>query len=537
MTASKPLTLQNLLFDSAREYAERPALSMVGGTPVTYAGLLERARAVAAMLVARGVNRGDRVAILSENMPEWGIAYFGVVCMAAVAVPIMTEFQPAQIAHLLEHAGCAVVLVSARLRAKVDAAPGRTVIAIEELSALPSAFYEFPPVAEEDLAAIIYTSGTTGHSKGVMLTHRNIAFDAAATLQIVEVRPSDRLLSILTLAHTYECTLGLATVLMKGASVWYLDRPPSATALLPALKLVRPTIMLSVPLIIEKLYRARVQPELERMRLYRLPVFRTVLSLLAGRKLMASFGGRLRIFAIGGAGLAPDVEEFLRAARFPYAIGYGLTETSPLAAGAAPFRTRPRAAGPALPGVQVRISEPAPGSAEGEIQIKGPTVMRGYYRDEERTREAFTEDGWLSTGDLGTIDEDGWISIRGRLKTMILGASGENIYPEEIEAVINQSPMVDESLVYGDGTAVTALVQLKPDALATRATLMGAIQEGVTQAEHSIADLLERLKKEVNSKLASFSRVNRIELQEEPFERTPSQKIKRFLYPKRRTPG
>jgi long-chain acyl-CoA synthetase len=530
---SSQRTLPRALEESVRAFADRPALSMVNGTPLTYGVLAARVRGAAALLAARGVRAGDRVAILSENMPQWGIAYFAVTSMGAVAVPIMTEFQAVQIAHIMTHSECRAILASARLRDKAaQAAPELPAIPIESLADAADAPVVFPAVAESDLAEIIYTSGTTGHSKGVMLTHANIVFDAGATESIVNVRPTDRLLSILTLAHTYECTLGLVAALMRGASVYYLDRPPSATALIPALQAVRPTIVLSVPLVIEKIYRSKVQPELEKRLLARVPVFSLLLARVAGRKLKKTFGGSIRVFAVGGAAIAPDVERFLRKAGFPYAIGYGLTETAPVVAGAPPARTYYRATGPALPGVRIRIADPRPDTGEGEVQVQGPNVMRGYYRDEERTREAFTNDGWFRTGDLGVLDSRGRLFIRGRLKTMILGASGENIYPEEIEALINQSPFVDDSLVYGDGTSVSALVQLKPDALAE---FMSAVQDGVANAQAALAALLTRIQREVNSKLASFSRVHRVELQEEPFEKTPSQKIKRFLYPRRGT--
>ncbi len=289
--------------------------------------------------------------------------------------------------------------------------------------------------------------------------------------------------------------------------------------------------MLSVPLVVEKIYRSGILPELEKRSLYHVPLLWRVVVLLAGWKLRKTFGGRIKILAIGGAALAPDVERFLHQAMFPYAIGYGLTETSPLVAGAPPFTTRPRSTGTVLPGIEVRISDVRPGTREGEIQVKGPTVMKGYYRNPDATAQAFTPDGWLRTGDLGEFDAHGHLYIRGRSKTMILGASGENIYPEEIEAVLNQSPMVDESLVYGDSGGVAALVALKPDVLAS---LVGAVQEGMARAEHAAAELLERIRKEVNTQLAAFSRLSRVELQREPFEKTPSQKIKRFLYP--RTP-
>jgi long-chain acyl-CoA synthetase len=297
---------------------------------------------------------------------------------------------------------------------------------------------------------------------------------------------------------------------------------------MPALAAVRPTVMLTVPLVMEKIVRTRVLPELRAYPVYARPLFRRLLHLAAGLKLRRLFGGRLRFFGIGGAGLAPDVERVLAEARFPYAIGYGLTECAPLVAGCGPFRTRVGTVGPALAGVEVRIADA--GAGGGEVQVRGPNVMRGYYRDPGRTAEVFTPDGWFRTGDLGAFDARGRLAIRGRLKTMILGASGENIYPEEIEALINQSELVAESLVYGDDSGVNALVHLKPEVLDS---LGDRVQEGIAKAEHAITGLLERIRREANGKLAAFSRVHRVHLQREPFEKTPSQKIKRHLYPRR----
>ena len=525
------MTLQEMLLCGARAYGTRPALSMLGGSALSFRDMREHAFALAAVLRDRGIRFGDRVALLSENRPEWGITYLAVASMGAVVVPLMTEFAAAQVQNILAHADCRAVVVSERLRTRLPpASAALPVIAVEDILRLPRAAFDPPSVAEDDLAAIIYTSGTTGQSKGVELTHRNIVSNARATRSILRIRHSDRALSVLTLAHTYECTIGFIAPILQGASIVYLDRPPSASVLVPAMKSVRPTIMLTVPLIIEKICRAKVFPELEKMPLYRVPGVRRLLVLAAGLKLRKTFGGKLRFFGVGGAGLAPDVESFLRAARFPYAIGYGLTETSPLVAGASPAASRLRSTGPALKGVSVRIADPRPDTGEGEIQVSGPCVMRGYHGDPARTAGVFTSDGWFRTGDLGVVDARGRLYVRGRLKTMILGASGENIYPEEIEAVLNTSPYVDESLVYADGSGVAALVQLKPD---VRAQMVNVAQEG-TSPQHTVAALLERIKAEVNTQLAQWSRLTRVHLQTEPFEKTPSQKIKRFLYPQPR---
>lgn len=527
------LTLKDLLERSIELFGPLPALSMVDGKPIRYAELGAAAARASRLLSERGVGRGDKVVILSENRPEWGISYFAVTCMGAVAVPILTDFTVDQIANIVAHSEATLAFASAKHRDRLPA--GFPVIDIDGLDeGFPAADGPLPerPIfpgeaAEGDMAAIIYTSGTTGHSKGVCLSHKNIVSDCIMTIPLIRLGPKDRALSILPLAHTYECTIGFVNGIMQGMATWYMDKPPAAASLLPVLARVRPTIMLTVPLVIEKIYRSKVRGELEKHGLYRNALGRKLLTAIAGMKLRKTFGGQLRFFGVGGAPLAADVEAFLLEARFPYAIGYGLTETAPLIAGAAVGKTKVGSTGPALRGLELRIADPSEGGS-GEIQVRGPNVMMGYYKDEARTRETFTEDGWFRTGDLGEIDAEGSVHVRGRLKTMILGASGENIYPEEIEAVLNQSELVGESLVYGDAGKVEALVLLKPEALEK---LLESFQGSVHKAEHAIAALLENIKKEVNSKLASFSKIARIKHQAEPFEKTPTQKIKRFRYP------
>ena len=500
METSSPLTLRDVLENSARQHSERVALSMIDGGAITFAELGRRAGDLSTFLRERGVDKGDRVAILGENMPNWGVAYFAVTRMGAVAVPILTDFQPTDIARIIRHAGAKVLFVSRRLISKtieLDPAELGMSVLLDDLTVLQPGAKETDldssrftrsaaapsdsgrklskdeaRLLPDDLAAIVYTSGTTGHSKGVMLTHNNLVSDATATVVLVNVSKDDRFLSILPLPHTYECTLGFITPVMVGASVYYMDKPPSAAVLLPAMEKVKPTAMLSVPLIIEKIYKGKILPELTRSpilkRLHAQPLFRKVLHRIAGKKLLKTFGGKLRIFTIGGAPLAPDVEQFLREAHFPYAVGYGLTETAPLVAGTGPATTRYRSTGPPLPGTQIRIANPSPQTGEGEIQVKGPTVMKGYYKDPERTREAFTEDGWLKTGDLGVFDNDGYLFIKGRSKNMILGPSGKNIYPEEIEAVINEFDSVQESLVFEHQRRLIALVHLDYERLQKR---------------------------------------------------------------------
>ena len=548
MMLPRERTFQALLANSVTCYGDRTALSTVDGTSLTYNQFADSVGRTRRLLHALGIRAGDRVAILSENKVAWGIAYFGIATSGAIAVPILPDFHEKDIANIIRHSEAKVLFVSEKLLPKVDAAAlpslkacvqldSFTVLDRPDLNALSgtpltSSPLDFPCVVkEEDIVAIFYTSGTMGFSKGVVLTHGNIVSDALATVAIVDVARDDRMLSILPLAHTLENTLGLVTPLMVGASVYYLDRPPTAPVLLPAMVKVRPTIMLSVPLIIEKIYKAKIQPRFSGSPLFRLltkvPFTRKGLSRLAGKKLMDSFGGALRVFAIGGAPIAADVELFLREAGFPYAIGYGLTETSPLIVGTPPQTTRYRSTGKPLPGTQVRILDPNPVTGEGEIAVKGPTVMKGYFRDAVRTAEVMTEDGWFRTGDLGAIDEDGYVFIKGRLKNMILGPSGKNIYPEEIESAINESDLVLESLVFEHQQKLIARAHLNYEEIKQKFGLHGSTEREIRERVHAF---LEDLRRQVNQRLASFSRLHRIVEQSEPFEKTPTLKIKRHLY-------
>jgi len=561
MIALKNYTLAEVPHLSGARFGLRPALSMVGGAVYTYRDFERISRGLAEALIAAGVRKGDRVALLAENSPQWVMTYFGILRAGAIVVPILTDFIPVQICNIIQHAGASIVFTSEKLRPKLSELSKETAVWDIKKTYVPSATpTALPDVGADDLAMIVYTSGTTGLSKGVMLTHRNILSNATACKSIIILHRTDRLLSILPLAHTYEFTIGTVIPLLSGAHIHYLDRPPSATVLIPALQAVRPTIMLSVPLVIEKIYRSSIKPTLDGMKLYKNKLFQPLILLFAGMKLKKTFGGHMRFFGVGGAPLAADVEEFLKRARFPYAIGYGLTESAPLLAGCGPHFTFLRSTGPALKGVQLRIADPRPDTGEGEIQARGLNIFKGYWRDEARTREAFSSDGWFRTGDLGFLDKKERLFIRGRLKTMILGASGENIYPEEIESIINQVPEVAESLVVEDEEGLTALVYLKSevlenlearlqDSIDAAGDLGSRVSQAIANAEKSVSDtvsqamvdaekalehLLENIRKETNSKLASFSRIQRVKIHTEPFEKTPTQKIKRFLYGKKK---
>jgi long-chain acyl-CoA synthetase len=420
MYALKEMTLVELVEKGSKHYGDRAALSMFGGASLSYAGLEKASAAFAQKLLSYGIEDGDKVALLSENSPAWGVAFFAILRAGAIAVPILVDFNPDQIANILKHSGARAVICSDKLEAKLKPSYGSlAIVGIVEgelrrkgptrekaqdkirggvASKVPGKASK--PTendlrsprrpGKDDLAMIIYTSGTTGSSKGVMLSHRNVLSNALACRSIIILHRIDQVLSILPLAHTYEFTIGFIIPLLAGSHIHYLDRPPSATVLLPALKAIRPTIMLSVPLVIEKIYRSSIKPTLEGMKLYSNKFIKPLLIRFAGIKLKKTFGGRIRFFGVGGAPLAAEVESFLKKAKFPYAIGYGLTECAPLLAGCSPSRTFIRSTGPALKGVQLRIADPNPSTGEGEIQARGDNIFKGYYLDQEKTAEAFT---------------------------------------------------------------------------------------------------------------------------------------------------
>jgi long-chain acyl-CoA synthetase len=539
------MTLAELCLRVSVKYAKRPALGIWGDGGirgrVSYALMGRRSRQIAALLGQLGIGADDRVMLLSENRSEWPLAYFGIALAGAVSVPALTGFSAGQIRHIAGHAGVSAICLSRSMLAKINGFTAAPLIFIDSISdsgimvsvegvekELPFTVPEnigqesakFPRRKADDLASIVYTSGTLGYSKGVMLSHRNLIWCALASRSLMPVYPRDRLLSVLPLAHTYECSLGLLAALMGGASICYLDKPPSPSVLLPAAQALRPTCMVTVPLLIEKIYRSGIAPALKASPLYRCSLSRPLALRLAGRKLKAALGGSIRFFGIGGAPLPAEVEDFLRRARFPYAPGYGLTETAPLVAGTAPFRFAYRSAGSVLRGITVRVT------SRGEIQVRGPNVMMGYYGDEERTQEAFTPDGWLRTGDIGVLDRRGRLRVKGRLKALILGPSGENIYPEEIEGILGASNLVEEALVYpGEKGELVALVHLSESArMAAGATAHAAV--------NALERALEELRVWANRRLAAFARLSRIEAREEPFEKTPTLKIKRYLYDK-----
>ena len=544
-------TLYELLENSIKEYSDNVAYSMFGGEDVTYAEVGKRVAAVQQMLLDAGLSAGDKVAILSSNMPNWGVCYFAVVTAGMIAVPILPDFTEAELDMLISHSEAKALFVSDKLFTKLSkqtVAMLDIVIRTKNLGIISQrtegkarGVSRVP--RPDDLAVIIYTSGTTSRPKGVMLTHYNLASNVNMMYGLFPIDSNDSMLSVLPLSHTYECTVGMLYPFAVGGRVTYLEKPPTASILLPALREVRPTCFLIVPLIIEKIFRSQIYAKFTSnafwRKVYGNDFLRRQLHRMAGRRLMKVFGGRLRFLGIGGAKLNTQVEQFLVEANIPYAIGYGLTETAPMVAGAVPAMPRKvGSTGLPMKGLQVRLDNVNPETQQGEIVINSPSMMVGYYKNEAATAEAFTADGWFRTGDLGYIDEAGVIYIKGRLKNMIVGPSGENIYPEEIESVLNSNAYVSESIVTQQDGHLVALIHFDKEAIEklkdelmekweiTRDDWHRKVGEWNAKKE----EIKQEIMRYVNSKVNRFSRISEVVEEDAEFEKTPTQKIRRFKY-------
>lgn len=529
-------TLSKLFEFSTLAYSKNPLSRYVEDDSQTYTYGSFRAKCleISHNLSRYGIKAGDRIAILSQNMPNWTVAFFSAVAFGRVAVPILPDSSESEVTNILTHSGTKVLFVSERMIGKVSQEMMDKMVLVFNLDKLQivkrddKAFTCEGWLKEpqpDDLAAIIYTSGTSGKAKGVMLSHRNLSHNVIAAYHAQKTKAKDRWLSILPMPHTYEMAFSVLYPLYVGACVHYLQKPPTPTVLIAAMKSVKPTIMCSVPLIIEKVYKASIVPTINNSRILswmkdHLP---SLLYFFVGRKLYATFGGHLRFFGIGGSKLDPTVEEFLLKARFPYAIGYGLTETAPLITNACVGKTKVGSIGVPAYGVEVKLQNVNPQTGEGEIVAKGDNVMLGYYKDPERTRGVVTDDGWFRTNDLAVMDEKGYYYIKGRLNNMILGASGENIYPEEIEQVINTVEGVNESLVMERDGKLVALVKFDDNVINWNQAGEDKFFENLAEKKKAIMDY-------VNKRVSKQSKVNDVEVMKDPFEKTATHKIRRFRY-------
>lgn len=521
------------------------ALGFVDDDAMTYGQLEENISALQFFLEKHQVVPGEKVILYSQNMPHWGLAFFTMQCMGVVTVPVLPEFTAVEMQNVIDHSGAKAMFISDSLRYKLSDLSSDKIDLILQLddfsiikgkseinfNATDRSAKTYDP-DENQLSILLYTSGTTGNSKGVMLSQKNVIINALQGNEVQKILETDKFLSVLPLAHTYENTLGLILPILFGASISYLKKPPTASVLMPALEKVKPDVMLTVPMIIEKVFQNKVLPGINQKwitrLLYRVRFGQKLLHKVAGKKVYQTFGGRLKFFGVGGAKLDARVERWLRDAKFPYAIGYGLTETSPLLAGSNANTTRFQAIGKVVNNCELKIHNPDPKTGEGEIWAKGPNVMLGYYKNDDLTREVITEDGWFKTGDLGVFDKEGWLSHKGRLKNMIVGANGENIYPEEIESVINNFKHVVESLVVEQKGKLVALVHFNKEELENK------LKEMKHDLVQKVDDLLEELASElheyVNARVNKFSRIQALVVHHDPFKKTATQKIKRYLY-------
>lgn len=534
---------------SREEYTDLPFTSSIKGRSFTFGEAGNAISKITKKLIENNFKKNDKAVILSENRAEWGLCWLAVTTMGGVAVPVMIDFKSEQILNILEHSEAKYIFVSEKLITKIEGSrlikSGNYLIIddaeqfnTDNASSVTNDQIDISTASDpEDTAALIYTSGTTGNSKGVLLSHKNIMSNACDSVSVGKMEAGDSMLSVLPLAHMYEFTQGFMLPMVSGGNITYLGLKPSPTVMLKAIADVRPHFILSVPLLIEKIYKNSVLGPISKSgvlsKLYKAAVFRKILNrMVIGKKLLKTFGGRLKFFGIGGAPLSETVEKFLCEARFPYAVGYGLTETSPVLAGSGSFETVFRGIGPAFRGAKLRISD------EGEIQASGDYIMQGYYKDEERTKEAFTEDGWFKTGDLGSIDKTGNLFINGRLKNLILGPAGENIYPEEIENELKSYPLVSECIVLDDMGSLVARVFIDQEKLKQH---MEELKINFEDFKHNLPAfqdakerILETMRRTINKRLSHSSKINTIVEEEKPFELTPSLKVKRFLYTKLR---
>ena len=500
----------------------------------TYNEFKSKCDSLSKKLTQYGIGAGDKVAILSQSMSNWSVAFFSIVPFGRIAIPILPDSSENEVTNILEHSESKVIFVSQKLASKVsEECRNRLtlVIDIETFEVLKADDDKFTCDGKatvptpEDIATIIYTSGTTGSAKGVVLSHRNLTSNVITCYHSCKRNDKDRWLSILPMAHTLEMTLCMLYPMYCGATVYYLPKPPVPSLLMKALKVVKPTTMLTVPLIIEKVYKGSVLPTIQKSRTlsWMNEHMNGLMCRIIGMKLKATFGGHISFYGIGGAKLDPEVEKFLLKAKFPYAIGYGLTETSPLLGYSMNGWRTVGSFGYPVYNVQLKLHNVNPQTGEGEIIAKGPNVMLGYYKDPKRTKSVFTEDGWFRTSDIAIQDEKGRFFIKGRNNNMILGPSGENIYPEEIENVINNVEGVSESIVVERDGRLVALVAPQEDFI-----------QWDKESEDKIYEKLDEWKKKLlsitNKSVSKASQVSSVEVMKEPFEKTATQKIRRFKY-------
>ena len=536
---------------SMKSLWEKPALCNYRGETITNRELAAYIVKFGMMFEAAGVKPGDKIAVCAKNTARWAVSFLASNAYRAVTVTILSDFHPDSISHLVNHSESSVLFVDREIWDKLEkgAMPLlKLVVNVDDFAliyaaddkikaafvGMDAAFAEkypqgvapdqfsLPKDNLDELAVINYTSGTTSAPKGVMLTYGNLSSSILFGHENIPVRPDDKIVSMLPMAHIYGMVYEFLYPLAGGCTVYYLGKTPAPSLLLKAMHDVQPYLVCTVPLVMEKVYKSSLKPVLDKwyMKLLTsIPGINCILFNKIRSKLDAAFGGKVRSYIMGGAALNPEVERCFKKIGLHYTVGYGMTEAAPLLAYEDWRKYRPGSCGKAINSVQARIDSDDPQRIAGEIQAKGSNITIGYYKNEEATKAAFTEDGYLRTGDLGIMDAEGNIFIKGRSKSMILSANGQNIYPEELEAVINNQPFVAESVVVDRSGKIVALVYLDQEAVK---------KSGLD--EEAVSDIPENIRLASNRKLPGYSQIAKVELVQVPFEKTPKMSIKRFLY-------
>ncbi|MEK6797006.1 MAG: AMP-binding protein [Spirochaetota bacterium] len=544
-------TLVDLVAHAVRENWDLPAVSDHGGSGYTYGEMGRMMLMLHHLFDENGVHRGDSIALVGRNSAAWGIAYLAVVSYGAVIVPILPDFHPDDMHHIVNHSDSVFVFASDDIIDKLD--PGamkrvRGIFSLTDFSlrhharrsvadvvhkavahfkhrmehSVTKESFTLPKADNARLAAILYTSGTTGFSKGVMLPLLSLSSNVVFGRNNFSLVPGDTTVAFLPVAHVFGCAFDFLFPITCGCHINFLAKIPSPKIVIEAFAAVKPRIICTVPLVIEKIYARQIKPMLEKAHiriLTQLPFVKTAIHSAIRARLVKAFGGKFYELIIGGAALNEEVEAFLHSIDFPYTVGYGMTECGPIITYSDFKYFRPRSVGRTVERMEVKIDSADPAATAGEILVRGENVTSGYYKDKETTKDSFTKDGWMRTGDLGIMDSEGNVFIRGRSKTMMLGPSGQNIYPEEIEAKLNYLPYVQESIVIERDNKLVALVY--PDY--EKADAEGLDERGLTKKMDENLKLLAK-------RLPAFITVSRIELYPEEFEKTPKRSIKRFLY-------
>lgn len=548
--------LLQIYASSFRQNWDLPALTEFGsGQTMTYADMSRRIAAIHMLFKECGVKRGDKIALMGRNSFSWVVVYMATLTYGAVVVPVLHDFNVQDAQHIINHSDSVILFINESIfdnmefdkipqvkavmsldRREVLAEHPVTNRAVEKfLARLPekmrrkyphgftTADIDYPDIDEGELAEINYTSGTTGFSKGVMLTLGNLGGNVRFGVRSRLHFRGSRALSFLPLAHAYGCAFDMLVPLAVGTHVTILGKLPTPKLLLKAFAEVRPNLVICVPLILEKIYRNKLRPVIEKPAVrnaLKIPGLKTLVFRKIRNQLVEAFGGEFAEVIVGGAPLNREVEEFLHRIKFPFTVGYGMTECGPLISYTPWRQFIPSSSGRTLPSMECRIADSAdPERIPGEICVRGENVMRGYFKNPEATEAVIDAEGWLHTGDMGTLSDDRTIFIRGRYKTMILGANGQNIYPEEIEAKLNNMPYVCESLVVERGKHLIALVY--PD--------YEAMDRDKIQNE-KLPELMEQVRSDLNRLVAPYERLDRIQLIANEFEKTPKRSIKRYLY-------